>query len=125
MYLSAGYGPGIYATIDVVGYGRDWQFLGEDCTHRDFNLSRHVPDVVSQQRTDQYDPMVPWGGGQPGHQGAGSEVMGGDNVPNVKHEDNVGEDNTPEETEQEPVEITPMLPAEGEATEMVGVEKGG
>ena len=43
----------------MVGYGRDWQVLWEDCTHRDFNLSRHVPDVVSQQRTDHYDPMVP------------------------------------------------------------------
>ena len=73
MYLFLGYGPGIYATIDVVGYGRYWQFLGEDCTHRDFNLARHVPDVVSQQRTDHYDPTMPWDGGQHDHQGARAE----------------------------------------------------
>ena len=50
--------------------------------------------------------------------------MEGDNVPDVKHEDNVSEDNPPEEIEQV-VEITPMLPPEVEIIEMVGVEEGG
>ena len=110
MYLSLGYGPGIYATLDVVGWGRYWQFLGEDCTNRDFNLPRQVvPDVVCQPSTDHFDPTVPWGGVQPGHQVAGSEMMGGNDVPEVKHEDGVDEDNPPDEVEQGPVEITKML----------------
>ena len=46
-------------------------------------------------------------------------------MPDVKHEDGVDEDNPLDEAEQEPVEITPMLPPGGEATEMVGVEEGG
>ena len=132
MYLSVGYGPGIYATLDVVGWGRYWQFLGEDCTNRDFNLPRHiVPDVVSQPRADYFDPAVPWGGVHPSHQVVGPEGTGGNDVPEapqhpeVKHEDGDDEDNPTDEAEQGTLEITRKLEPKVSCSEMVGVEEGG
>ena len=48
-YLSVGFGPGIYSTIDVEGWGCFWQYLGEDQSTRDTIPPRHiVPKGVPQ-----------------------------------------------------------------------------
>ena len=79
VYLSVGSGPGIYARIDVVGWGRYWQFLGEDQSNRDIKPPRYiVPEVVTQPRGNFFDPAGPWGGVHPSHHAIRPESSIGD-----------------------------------------------
>ena len=131
MYLSVGFGSGIYATIDVDGWGRYWQFLGEDQSNKDVNPPRHiVPEVVTQPRGNFYDPAGPWGGVHPSHhairpeRSAGDEELETPQHPEVKHEGGSDAGNPTEDADQEPGHIG-LLEPEVRFTEMVGVEEGG
>ena len=91
-YLSVGFGPGIYSTIDVEGWGRFWQYLGEDQSTRDTIPPKHnVPEVVTQPRANFFDPAGPWGGVHPNHHALRPErSVSADEVPqhsNLKYEE--------------------------------------